>query len=170
LCDISCGLEYLHSRKICHGDLKGVRHQFEVLVFLYRLNVLVDACAKALLCDFGLARVKADVTSRSNQMGEGGMMGSRNWMAPELLAGSPLKQSSDVYAFGMTIYELHTDENPMSQVAYWDFVEVVFRLNVRPERPEPDDCPKLIDTVWALAESCWVKDPKLRPTSQDIHN
>ncbi|KAJ6559757.1 kinase-like domain-containing protein, partial [Mycena capillaripes] len=157
LLDVSRGLEYLHSRKICHGDLKGV-------------NVLVDSSERALLCDFGLARVKADVTTRSNHHGERGIIGSRNWMAPELLAGSPVKLPSDVYAFGMTIYELYTDENPMSQVAYWDFVEVVFRLDVRPERPELDDCSKLIDPVWALAESCWVKDPKLRPTSQHIHN
>ncbi|KAJ7142922.1 kinase-like domain-containing protein, partial [Mycena epipterygia] len=55
--DISRGLEYLHSRKICHGDLKG-------------LNVLVDNSERAVLCDFGLSRVKADITSHSNQEGE----------------------------------------------------------------------------------------------------
>ncbi|KAJ7142948.1 kinase-like domain-containing protein [Mycena epipterygia] len=157
LCDVSRGLEYLHSRKICHGDLKG-------------LNVLVDASEKALLCDFGLARVKADVTSRSNQEGDSQVLGSRNWMAPELLAGSPVRPASDVYAFGMTIYELYTDENPMSQVAYWDFLEVVFRLGVRPERPDPDDFPKLTDSIWSLAEMCWVKDAKSRPTARHIHD
>lgn len=76
------------------------------LPILYQVNVLVDASERALLCDFGLAQVKADVTSRSNHMGEKGAIGSRNWMAPELLTGSPVKQSSDVYAFGMTVYEV----------------------------------------------------------------
>ncbi|KAJ7080687.1 kinase-like domain-containing protein [Mycena epipterygia] len=155
--DISRGLEYLHSREICHGDLKGV-------------NVLVDPSERALLCDFGLARVKADVTSRSNQQGTNGVMGSRNWMAPELLVGSGVRPPSDVYAFGMTIYELYTDENPMSEVAYWDFVEVVFRLDGRPNRPEPNDLPKLTDAVWSLAETCWAKDPKSRPSAHYIHD
>ncbi|KAJ6490562.1 hypothetical protein DFH09DRAFT_373151 [Mycena vulgaris] len=91
-------------------------------------------------------------------------------MAPELLTGSPVRPPSDVYVFGMTIYELHTAENPMSHVAYGNFVEVVFRLGVRPRRPEPEDFPKLTDPVWSLAESCWAMDAKSRPTSQRIHN
>ncbi|KAJ6552329.1 kinase-like protein, partial [Mycena vulgaris] len=172
--DVARGLEYLHSRKICHGDLKGV-------------NILVDVSERALLCDFGLARIKADLTSLSNRQGDSVMMGSRNWMTPELFTGSPVRPPSDVYAFGMTIYEvggsslpwvldlicvfrLHTAENPMSHVAYGDFVEVVFRLGVRPRRPEPEDFPKLTDPVWSLAESCWAMDAKSRPTSQRIHN
>ncbi|KAJ7142918.1 kinase-like domain-containing protein [Mycena epipterygia] len=155
--DISRGLEYLHSRKICHGDLKG-------------LNVLVDNSERAVLCDFGLARVKADITSRSNQEGENQVLGSRNWMAPELLVGSAVRPASDVYAFGMTIYELYTDENPMSQVAYWDFLEVVFRLGARPDRPEPFNFPKLTDSIWSLAETCWINDPKSRPTARHIHD
>ncbi|KAJ6522383.1 kinase-like domain-containing protein [Mycena capillaripes] len=80
--DISRGLQYLHSRKICHGDIKG-----------------------SLLCDFGLSRIKADFTGRTAQIGNS-MVGSRNWMAPELLAGSLPKIPSDIYAFGMTLYEV----------------------------------------------------------------
>jgi serine/threonine protein kinase len=33
-------------------------------------------------------------------------MGSRNWMAPELLLGGSLKMPCDIYAFGMTLYEV----------------------------------------------------------------
>ncbi|KAJ6473696.1 kinase-like domain-containing protein [Mycena sanguinolenta] len=91
--DMSLGLEYLHVRKICHGDLKGI-------------NVLVDPLGRALLCDFGLARIKADVTSRTRTTGDMIVPGSRNWMAPELLSGSLPRKPSDVYAFGMTLYEV----------------------------------------------------------------
>ncbi|KAJ7228105.1 kinase-like domain-containing protein, partial [Mycena rebaudengoi] len=93
LLDISHGLQYLHSHKICHGDIKGV-------------NILVEDSGKALLCDFGLSRVKSDVTSRTAKMGPTVGTGSRNWMAPELLAGSAAKTPTDIYAFGMTIYEV----------------------------------------------------------------
>jgi serine/threonine protein kinase len=59
------------------------------------------------LCDFGLSRIKADATSRTGVKGDGrGIAGSRNWIAPELLLGGSLKKPCDIYAFGMTIYEV----------------------------------------------------------------
>ncbi|KAJ7108319.1 kinase-like domain-containing protein [Mycena epipterygia] len=157
LLDISLGLEYLHSRQICHGDLKGV-------------NVLVDDSRKALLCDFGLARVKADVNSRTAQLGDAVIIGSRNWMAPELLAGSPPMTRSDIYAFGMTAYELYTDEDPFSTLTPGDFLELVCRLGMRPNRPNADAAPWLTDAMWALAENCWDQDPHARPTAARIHD
>jgi len=89
---ISLGLVYLHSRKIVHGDLKAV-------------NVLIDDGGKAVLCDFGLTRIKADATTRTTRTDSGSIVGSRNWMAPELLLGGSLKKPCDIYAFGMTLFE-----------------------------------------------------------------
>ncbi|KAJ7219762.1 kinase-like domain-containing protein, partial [Mycena rebaudengoi] len=155
--DISLGLEYLHSRKICHGDLKGI-------------NVLVEEFGRALLCDFGLARIKADITSRTRAMSDTVVSGSRNWMAPELLSGSLPRTPSDIYAFGMTLYEVYTGEIPMSTIPYGDFIELVFRFGVRPDRPEEDECPRMNDGIWDLAERCWNKDPKARPTARQIHD
>ena len=75
---------------------------------LSQLNVLIDDRIKAVLCDFGLARVKADVTSRTAGQNGGGIVGSRNWMAPERLLGGSVKKPCDIYAFGMTLYEVST--------------------------------------------------------------
>jgi serine/threonine protein kinase len=58
------------------------------------------------LCDFGLSRVKSDATTRTVRMGGPAPVGSRNWMAPELLTRGSLKKPCDIYAFGMTIYEV----------------------------------------------------------------
>ncbi|KAJ7903091.1 kinase-like protein, partial [Mycena leptocephala] len=154
--DISRGMQYLHSRKICHGDIKGI-------------NILVEDSGRSLLCDFGLSRVKADITGQTAQIGNN-MVGSRNWMAPELLVGALPKIPSDIYAFGMTLYELYTGDNPLSGIAHTDFIELVFRLGVRPERPDNDDIPKLSDILWTLAEQCWVQDPKTRPSAGQIHD
>ncbi|KAF8139574.1 kinase-like domain-containing protein [Mycena galopus ATCC 62051] len=154
--DVSRGMQYLHSRKICHGDIKGI-------------NILVEDSGRSLLCDFGLSRVKADITGRTAQI-TNNMGGSRNWMAPELLAGALPKIPSDIYAFGMTLYELYTGDNPLSGIAHTDFIELVFRLGIRPERPDHDDVPKLSDPLWTLAEQCWLQDPKARPSTGQIHD
>ena len=60
-----------------------------------------------MLCDFGLSRSRADALSRSTA-GKTATpaVGSRNWMAPELFLGGGLRKLVDVYAFGMTIYEV----------------------------------------------------------------
>ena len=72
-----------------------------------QLNVLIDSSRKAVLCDFGLSRMKADITSSTVvQSDPGRPVGSRNWMAPELLLGQSLKKPCDIYAFAMTLYEV----------------------------------------------------------------
>ena|SRR5882762_2914868 len=73
-----------------------------------QLNVLIDDGGKAVLCDFGLSRVKADVTSRTVKGDGESIVGSRCWMAPERLLGGSLKKPCDIYAFGMTLYEVGT--------------------------------------------------------------
>ncbi|KAJ7840796.1 kinase-like domain-containing protein [Mycena olivaceomarginata] len=157
--DISLGLEYLHSRKICHGDLKAI-------------NVLVENSGRALLCDFGLARLKADASTRtiSTALEAPQIQGSRNWMAPELLNGSRYRFPSDVYAFSMTLYELYTDEIPLFSVPYADLVDLVVRRGGRPERPEADEGRPIPDELWELTEQCWVADPHERPTATQIHD
>ena len=76
-----------------HGDLKAV-------------NVLIDEGEKALLCDFGLARLKADVNSRRTTTDTNILLGSPNWMAPELFEGQTLRFPCDIYSFAMTVYEV----------------------------------------------------------------
>jgi serine/threonine protein kinase len=68
--------------------------------------VLIDDSCKAVLCDFGLTRIKADASSRTATVEGGSIVGSRNWMAPEQLLGGSLRKPCDIYAFGMTIYEV----------------------------------------------------------------
>ena len=68
--------------------------------------MLIDDGRNAVLCDFGLSRIKADATSRMARPEGGGVVGSRNWMAPELLVGGSLKKPCDIYAFGMTLHEV----------------------------------------------------------------
>jgi len=52
----------------------------------------------------------------------------------------------------------------LGEIGFSEFVELVVSRDVRPERPEDEDAPQLSDTIWELAEKCWVKNPKDRPT------
>lgn len=70
--------------------------------------MLIDDSGNAVLCDFGLARIKADVTDRimiSNSE-ECDLFGSLNWMAPEILLGWSAGKESDIYALAMVLYEV----------------------------------------------------------------
>lgn len=71
-----------------HGDLKGA-------------NVLVSAEVRILLCDFGLAKIVNTNTSTSRAG-----FGTLRWQAPELMEGASKGFETDVYAFGLTIYEV----------------------------------------------------------------
>jgi serine/threonine protein kinase len=70
------------------------------------MNVLIDDGHNAVLCDFGLSRIKADITSSTLVANPLTVIGSRNWMAPERLLGGSVRKPYDIYSFGMTIYEV----------------------------------------------------------------
>ena len=61
--------------------------------------------------------------------------------------------------------KIYTNEIPLGHINYADFIELVVQRNVRPERPDDEDAPQLSDAVWELAMSCWIKEPKERPTA-----
>ncbi|KAJ6536274.1 kinase-like domain-containing protein [Mycena capillaripes] len=138
---------------------------------LHIINVLVENSGKTLLCDFGLARLKADAATRTFvHVDVPQIVGSRNWMAPEILKGSPYRVTSDVYAFGMTLYELYTDETPLFTIPYAELSDLVVHHGVRPERPDHGEGRAIQDELWELAEQCWVADPHKRPTATQLHD
>ena len=57
------------------------------------------------------------------------------------------------------------NEVPLGNVVYSDFIELVVKHDARPERPDDEEAPTLSDGIWEVAEKCWVKDPRKRPTA-----
>lgn len=151
--------------------------------------MLIDDGHNALLCDFGLSRLKADISTSSASTASP-VAGSRNWMSPERLLGGNLRKPVDIYAFGMSIYEVRiyftpllysifnifhflqiiTTEVPLGHIPPMDFIDLVVTRNVRPERPEEETCPDLPDDLWEIAERCWAKDLDKRPDAATLCN
>lgn len=93
------GLSYLHDKKILHRDLKSQ-------------NVLLDDQLNAKICDFGLAHVKLE-SSNSNSTNQRGTI---RWRSPESFKrGFKPHSSSDVYSFGMVLWEIATRKIPFAE-------------------------------------------------------
>lgn len=84
-------LQHAHDRGVLHRDIKPS-------------NVILDRAGRARVIDFGLARVEGG--ERMTRTGTD--VGSLAYMAPELLRGEDADRKSDVYALGVTLYELLT--------------------------------------------------------------
>ncbi|MGE0709291.1 MAG: serine/threonine-protein kinase [Planctomycetota bacterium] len=91
---VARGLSALHQREIVHRDVKPE-------------NVLLDAQGRALLCDFGLSKAQND----AGLTREGEILGTIAFIAPEVLTGTPPARRADVYALGVTLFEMLTGKD-----------------------------------------------------------
>lgn len=142
--DAAFGMEYLHSKKIVHFDLKSE-------------NLLVNMRdAHRPICkvgDFGLSKVK------HRTLVSGGVRGTLPWMAPELLSGKSLvTEKVDVYSFGIVMWELLTGEEPYANMHCGTIIGGIVNNTLRPA------IPSWCDPSWReLMERCWSGNPADRP-------
>ncbi|KAJ7656681.1 kinase-like domain-containing protein [Mycena rosella] len=154
LSEVAQGMQYLHSRKIVHGDLRGA-------------NILITPEWSACLADFGLTSFSdATATHTSTRAG------SLRWMAPELIHPGHFGKrfvrrtpATDVYAFACVCLELYTGRPPFA-----DFSETVTLLTVingdRPDRPSGE--PAMSEALWQHVNECWAQDSALRPATDSV--
>lgn len=87
--EVLLGLNYLHKSAIIHRDIKAA-------------NILVTAVGKVMICDFGVSALSATTSSKRNTL-----MGTPNWMAPEVAQPVPAYDSkADIWSLGIMIYEM----------------------------------------------------------------
>jgi len=147
--DMAQGLAYLHSREILHRDLKS-------------LNILLDAQHRAKISDFGLAKVKQEVSS-STSKSSSKMVGSIRWRAPELFERRAVATPAvDIYSLGMILWELAALQLPFNDAA--DEITVVSWINKGEQEQIPDDCPKALADI---IRACWAR-PDRRPSAQEL--
>ena len=151
--DIASALIYLHKKNILHRDLKS-------------LNVLVanqDGKHRASLTDFGLSVVKRETTT-TTKVGKAQSSGTLLWMAPELLHGRRNSKQSDIYAYGMILWELATRKLPF----YEADPKAIRGLIKDGDTPEiPTETPKNFASV---IKQCWNMNRNKRPSIATILN
>ncbi|KAI9106679.1 hypothetical protein K1719_022207 [Acacia pycnantha] len=145
--DVAKGINYLHclSPPIVHWDLKSP-------------NLLVDKNWTVKVCDFGLSRFKANTFISSKSVA-----GTPEWMAPEFLRGEPSNEKSDVFSFGVILWELVTMQQPWNGLSPAQVVGAVAFQNRKLSIP-----PNISPILASLMESCWDDDPKKRPSFSNI--
>jgi serine/threonine protein kinase len=104
-------LEAAHSVEIIRRDLKLP-------------NVMMDGSGRILVMDFGLARTLAN----EGMTQTGAVLGTMEYMSPEQALGKGLDQRSDIFAFGLILYELLAGERPF--VADSALASLIMRIQV----------------------------------------
>ncbi|CAN1131882.1 Serine/threonine-protein kinase STY13 [Linum perenne] len=143
--DLSRGLNYLHSKKIVHRDVKTE-------------NMLLDSQRTLKIADFGVARVEAQ--NPRDMTGETGTLG---YMAPEVLDGKPYNRKCDVYSFGICLWEIYCCDMPYPDLSFAEISSAVVRQNLRPDIPRC--CPS---SVAGIMKRCWDAHPDKRPEMDEV--
>ncbi|XP_045926164.1 mitogen-activated protein kinase kinase kinase 21 isoform X2 [Micropterus dolomieu] len=147
---IARGMLYLHEEAvvpIIHRDLKSSN------ILLLEKIENDDIGRKTLkITDFGLAREWHKTTKMS-------AAGTYSWMAPEVIKSSLFSKGSDVWGYGVLLWELLTGEVPYRGI---DGLAVAYGVAVNKlTLPIPSTCP---EPFAKLMEECWDQDPHVRPS------
>jgi tetratricopeptide (TPR) repeat protein/predicted Ser/Thr protein kinase len=141
------GLSEAHNAGIVHRDLKPS-------------NIMIDKEGNAKILDFGIARA---VGSQS-LTAEGIVIGTPEYMSPEQVEGKASDRRSDIYSFGVILFEMVTGRLPF--VADTPFVVAFKQQSERPPRPEELN-PQTPPQLGAIILKCLEKDREKRYQSAE---
>ncbi|XP_054539037.1 ephrin type-A receptor 5 isoform X5 [Pan troglodytes] len=147
---ISAGMKYLSDMGYVHRDLAA-------------RNILINSNLVCKVSDFGLSRVLEDDPEAAYTT-RGGKIPIR-WTAPEAIAFRKFTSASDVWSYGIVMWEVVSyGERPYWEMTNQDVIKAVeegYRL------PSPMDCPA---ALYQLMLDCWQKDRNSRPKFDEIVN
>ena len=145
---ISAGMEYLAAHHFVHRDLAA-------------RNVLVGESLAIKISDFGLSR---DVYSCDYYRLQGKSLMPIRWMPPEAILYGRFSGESDVWSFGVVLWEVYS----YGLQPYYGYsnTEVVEMVRARQILPGPEDCPQ---RVYNMMVECWHEMAPRRPSFRDIN-
>ncbi|SDK18690.1 serine/threonine-protein kinase [Streptomyces indicus] len=144
---VAHALAYTHDQGIVHRDLKPAN--------IMRLK---DGTVK--ICDFGIARLGADIGFTSRLTGTGIAMGTPHYMSPEQIGGQQVDHRSDLYSLGCVLYEIATGAPPFDLDDAW--AVLVGHRDTAPEPPRTHRA-ELPEFFERLVLDLLAKSPDERP-------
>lgn len=137
-------MNYLQTQHFVHRDLAA-------------RNILLSSKHQAKISDFGLSRALC-TDNNYYQSSQGGKWPIK-WYSPESCNFGTFSHASDVWSFGVTLWEMYS----FGQPPYGSMVgaDVIKMVEAGGRLTKPDACP---DNVFEIMSSCWNYDPKNRPT------
>lgn len=136
---MGAGLAAAHAAGIVHRDVKPA-------------NALLDG-GRVLLADFGIALLAGHPRVTT----EGHVLGTAAYLAPEVISGQAPGPAGDVYALGVTVYELLTGQPPFT-----GNTAAILQSHVTAAPPR---APGITDRLWEVIAACLAKDPAARPSA-----
>jgi tetratricopeptide (TPR) repeat protein/tRNA A-37 threonylcarbamoyl transferase component Bud32 len=152
--DVADGLAEAHRQGIVHRDLKSE-------------NVLVTPAGRAKIADFGIAkRLLAEKTTgdtaEDSLTAIGHVMGTYRAMSPEQARGEEVDHRSDLFSFGILLYEMLTGRSPF---AAENELAMLHRIVHDRQTPAREVNPAVPPELSLLVDHLLEKDPRLRPRS-----
>jgi serine/threonine protein kinase len=152
--DIVTGMDYLAKKGIIHRDLAARNVLIRKLGF-------GDVLCK--LCDFGMGRALVEdayVVSdpKATEL-------PVRWTAPEALEKKRYSLKSDVFSFGVLVWEV--ESFGAEPYVGWPLGSILKRLKAGERLEQPTGCP---DTLYSVMLQCWDLDPDKRPSWESLYN
>ncbi|HZQ51180.1 MAG TPA: protein kinase [Bryobacteraceae bacterium] len=146
---IAEALAAAHAQGTIHGDIKPE-------------NILLRPDRYVKVLDFGLAR---KVTTQAIAFGGISALGTLRYMSPEQARGDPLTPASDVFSFGLVLYELTTGRHAFQRTSPADTARAI----LSEEAPAPCSVnPSLPSRLNSLIRAMLAKDPAARPSALEV--
>jgi len=148
---IGAALAAAHERGIVHRDVKAT-------------NIVVTPGGQAKVLDFGIARRLDDAASAVDPRltGEGTLLGTPGSMSPEQASGDATDARSDIFSFGVVLYEMATGRPPFEGATR---AEVLGAVLGRPHAPACEIEPELPVALSQVIDRALAKDPAQRQAS-----